>query len=210
MKKIIFVLTSAALLLVYQNCGQTGYGSDSHKEDYASLTTSDYKTSNPVALLSYEQVFKSMASVTGVPTTNGTVNNEFSRRQGLLASGYDLSGVTSPMLIGITNLGSTFCGQLINSEKAMAAASRKFFIEVDFTKGADMLSESIFMAAVQRMALAFWGRPANATELSYLAAARSDFLSDFTATEVKSTTASNNLTVFACTAMLASADSFTF
>ena len=211
-KHIIFA-SMVVLLAAYQNCGQAFMNKSSDTGDFASSglsVESEYKSSNPVALLSYEQVFKSMVSVTGVPANNGAINQEFDRRSSLFASSYDLKNVNPPMLMGIANLASVFCNQTLNTEVGAASTARKFFTDVDFNRNVASFTDPILVSSAEKMALSFWGRNLSADEISLLKNSKAEFLADYTATELNATASSRNLALYTCTAMLASNDSYTF
>lgn len=214
-RNIITLSCFLVILLGYQNCGQTLLTKDSGSQDLASSSVAmgfqeEYKISSPVALLSYEQVFKSMASVTGVPVTNQAVNSEFNQRSGLFAANYDVKNVNSPMLMGITNLASVFCNQVLTTEMAAADSGRKFYNGVNFNAGVASFSQSSFQNSLNKMALAFWGRNMTVAELSNMQSSRDEFLADYSAAELANANSTRNLTLFSCTAMLASTDSYTF
>lgn len=213
-KNLLYLSSFALILLGYQNCGQSLLTKDGGSQDSSSQASSGYqeefKISSPVALLSYEQVFKSMASVTGVPLNNGAVNNEFNQRSGLFAANFDVKNVNSPMLMGIANLASVFCNQMLNTEASAQDANRKFFNGVNFNAGVNSYSQSLYESSLNKMALSFWGRSPSSVELNNLNAGRTEFLADYTTAEINNSASTRNLALYACTAMLSSSDSYTF
>lgn len=213
MKNKYLLLSSALLILSYQNCGQTFFDTP-RSQDFSSVEgtsySEEYKLSNPVALLSSEQILKSMASVTGVPLSNGAVNNEYNQRSGLFAANYELKNVNSPMLMGIANLASVFCNQALTTEAALADGNRKFFNGVNFNVGASSYSDAAFQRSMSTLGLAFWGREITSKELGILTQGKADFLSEYTTAELANSASTRNLALYSCTAMLASPDSYTF
>ena len=90
---VVFLILGTSL--AFQNCSRTPFGlSGFGSADFDSLSsTEDSSTSNPVALLSAEQVFKSMSSVTGMQP-NARIISEYNMRQSVLASGFELGLAT--------------------------------------------------------------------------------------------------------------------
>lgn len=231
--KYVSSLFLILMIFAYQNCGQNM--ASNYQTDQTSLASSspvdssapsnnpsnsdqdpvgtykeESKAVNPVALLSFDQMLRSMSSLTGVPLNDGTVILANSRVSGLFAANYDITNMSPPMLMGITNLAGTFCQQAIVKERPLADSQRKLFVGVNFKSGPGMFTDAVFQATVEKMALSFWSRQPTAVELKLLATARSEILSGFTATELVASTTTVNLVMGLCTAMLASPDSYTF
>jgi hypothetical protein len=217
------VLLAMTPFLITQGCGQMAYGpGGANTSDSASLgvggggggggsapVQAPAPTANPVALLSSEQVLKGMASVTGVPV-NATIMTEYNTRSAVLATGNDLGMVNSPMLIGLTNLASQFCQQLVTNEAAMAAASRRFTASIDYTKGVSSVTDANYSAVTNAMAMAFWGRPASSDENTILLQAKADFISGLTGSALTAASGTSNLMLYTCTGMLASFEAYSF
>jgi hypothetical protein len=165
--------------------------------------------SNPVALLSSEQVLKSMSSVTDVPVSD-TIMKEYNSRSPVLGSSNDLSLVNSPMLIGMTNLASQFCSSLISTETAEAAASRKFTASIDYTKGLSSVTVAEYTQVLNNFAMSFWGRAPSADESAILMQGETDFLSGLSGSDLTKTSGTSNLILFTCTGMLSSFEAYSF
>jgi hypothetical protein len=221
-KKIFAFLLLLALspFLITQGCGQMAYGPNGFEGDSSSGSLSsaggggDYGpapniTANPVALLSAEQVLKSMSSVTATPIST-SIMNEYNNRQSVLGSDYDLNLVTSPMLIGLTNLASQVCKEAIARESAMSANQRRFMASVDFSKPASSVSNTIYDSVINNFAMSFWGRDLTADEETILLQGRSEFMSALSSNDAKSNNSTSNLMLFTCTGMLASFDAYSF
>lgn len=164
---------------------------------------------NEKALLSAEQILKSMSSVTDVPI-DGDITREYNRNQDVLAGSYNLDQVTPPMLIGFTNIAAEFCNKLVNREAAISNMDmRKQFKTINFTLRSDAIPATEFTAAINSLALSFWGREATTSELASFETARMSFLSGRDPARAATST-SASLMKFVCTGMLSSFDSYTF
>jgi len=213
------LLLALSPFLITQGCGQMAYGPsgfDSSASSSSSLSgggggdaPAPNITSNPVALLSSEQVLKSMASVTGTPV-DATIMTEYNLRQSVLGSGFDLSLVNSPMLIGLTNLASQFCNETVTREAALASTSRRYMASVDFTKPVSGVSDAVFASVVNNFAMALWGRAPTADESTTLLQGRADFVTALTGSNLTAVKSTNNLMLFTCTGMLSSFAAYSF
>ncbi len=207
-KILTFTLIALAMTLVYQNCSRLSSSQSSSQSSWVEESEVNV-TSVPYALLSSEQVLRSMASVTDTPV-NGTITNEYNRGQSVLAGGFDLKMVTSPMLMATTNLASTFCNETLNKEIARPVDQRKLFRNIDFTKSAFVLTDANYQSTLQFLSSAFWGRALSENELEILLSAKGEFMTPLTDAEQKQTASSKNLMLYTCTAMLSSFDSISF
>ncbi len=163
---------------------------------------------NEKALLSADQVLKSMTSVTGVPI-DGQITDEYNRQQDVLAGSFNLETVTPPMLMGITNLAAEFCNKLVAREAGIAdMATRKQFKTINFTVRPENLQAQDYTAAVNSLAMSFWGRETTTAELANFEEARTAFLAgrDMARPVTQNT---NSLMLLICTGMLSSFDSYT-
>lgn len=209
----VVVLLILGTSLTFQNCSRTLFGvSGFRSSEYSSLSSSEENViANPYALLSAEQVFKSMSSVTGVQLQpNGAIATEYNNRQSVFAGGFSLGLATSPMMIGITNLSGAFCNEMVNQEIAVPAAQRRFFASVDFAKASSQVSEATFLESLSKMSFAFWGRGLEEEEVQILGTGRSEFVTGLTDAEKAQSSSSKNLFIFTCSAMLSSFDSMSF
>lgn len=216
MKQIIFIFSFAFLVLAHQNCSQTPFGalglSSDDSGDFSSTGDTSGTNTAPYALLSAEQLFKSMESVTGVPANSGIIN-EYRARANLFASGNELNLITSPMQIGAANLASTFCNELISRESAIAianASQRKFFNQIDFSRPVREVKDEAFQESIVKMSQAFWGRSPSSLESDLLMRAKTEFLAELSTAELGQANFTRNLALFTCTGMLASFESMTF
>lgn len=209
--KILLALLGSSCLALTTGCGQTPFGAlgGFQSNDISSNDESANVTVVPYALLSAEQVYKSMSSLTGTESNPRTMA-EYNARQSVLSSNFDLKTITSPMLISITNLASVFCNETLAREVALQSGERKFFGNVDFSKGAKNIDPVTYTSAIGKLSNAFWGRSPSSDEAQVLNEGKEDFVSALTATDVASANSSRNLMLFACTGMLSSFDAYSF
>lgn len=205
----LWILVAVAALS-FQNCSQSPFGklgfevqdSNDNSESFDSVAD---KPTVPYALLSGEQMFKSMISVTGVsPTTQ--INDEYSGVAGVFATSNDIRQTTSAMMIGAANLASRFC-----SESAIQTSVKdNLFPGIDFGKSSMEITDQAFQDSVQRMGQAFWGRMPSSDEMAIIYDAKSEFLSEYSDSERQAVDSSSKLMLFTCTAMLVSFDAISF
>lgn len=211
-KKLVLIAgLTTALVMGFQNCARAPFGPTGGSADSSSLGgTIIEPMQNPYALLTGEQVLKSMTNVTnltaGGAAIPGAVTTEYNRRVGAFAIITDMKALSSPMMIGLTSLAGEICNQVIVKESA-AGATRFLFTGVDFTKPASNIASvpnATFDTVVRGLARNFWGRNETVEELGIIQASKGEFL----AANASATTAS--LMVYTCAAMLSSVDSFSY
>jgi len=162
---------------------------------------------SPYVLMTAKQTYKTFLNVTGQEgAQSNTQLNEFSARASSLSTNERLTNVNAPLQLAATSIAGEVCNGLLNKEVAAAAASRKFFSQVDFTKPVGQNSQSAFQSAVNVMAQSFWNRAPTADEAAQL----NQFYNDFSATAGTAAAGTRNLFLGTCTGMLASLESYTF
>ncbi|MGZ5279194.1 MAG: hypothetical protein ACXWC9_04585 [Pseudobdellovibrionaceae bacterium] len=214
-KAMISLATLIGFAMIFQNCGQTPLGVLGFNAEEQDSTIESEQNSESVsaqyALLSSDQVFKSMASVTGI-APNTTITNEYNQVSLILSSGYDLRSVNSPMMIGSANLASRFCNEMITQTDARD----RFYPGIDFAKGIETndgslnLTDEAYQTSIENMSQAFWGRSPSSEEFQAFAEAKDEFLADYTPAERRAVNSSTRLMLFTCTAMLVSFDAMSF
>jgi hypothetical protein len=203
-----FLLGLVSLTALNLGCGQGPLSNGNSATQMDLSSTEENILVNPYALLSGEQILRGMLSMTGTSMTN-TIRNEYNARSALLASGYDLKLVTSPMMIGITNLATQVCNETVNRERAMQSGQRKIFRDIDFTRGPAMVSAEAYQSSLKAMALNFWGREISEHEMQILNDGRVEFETAVPANLATNGAQTNNLMMFTCAGMLASFDAVT-
>jgi hypothetical protein len=210
MRRYVPIIFCTSLLLfgglIFQNCESGSFIAHHSEESFSSTLSQAW---NPYALLTGDQILRSMYSVTGLPTSKN-VANEYDQRQASFASNYELKGITPPMLIGMTDLASVFCTETLVSEVSIAFNQRKLFNSIDFTQPISAMSSDSYLTAVDRMAVQFWGHSPTASEQDILLEGRSDFITAMNATELADKANTQQLMKYTCSAMLASFDAISF
>jgi hypothetical protein len=207
------ILWSVVAVIGFQNCSQSPFGKMGFQiDDSVSLDSGGENiVSNPVALMTGDQLLKSMMSTTGVDP-NQTILNEFNRSSSSYAGGYDLKQKTSVMAMNATNLASFFCDESMNQ----ANSRDKFYQGIDLAtsiEGADgskRLSDEQYLQVVEKMGRSFWGRSPSSEETDIIHQAMNEFVSEFTPAERQANTSIRRLMLFTCTAMLVSFDAISF
>lgn len=164
------------------------------------------KTS-PYVLMTARQTYQTFLSVTGQSgAATAAQLTEFDARANSMATNERLSNVNAPLQMAATSLAGEVCNGLLTREAAAAAASRKFFAQVDFTRPAAQNSQAAFEASVAVMASSFWNRQPSADEKLALM----NFYTDFSASAGTAAAGTRNLYLAACTGMLAALDTYSF
>ena len=205
-----FMVSLATLMF---NCGGRQFKSaGNHETSSASITTPGAfdKPSSPYAQMTAEQQFNSMLNVTGQSAASGTLKAEYVLRQGSLADNDNLAGVTAPLLMASTSLAGEVCNGLLVKEKAMAAASRTFFQQIDFTKTIAANSGTAYSASAEALAQALYGRSLTTDELAILVAFYTEFNAGLTAAQAAQPAQTGVLYLSLCSGMLGSYDSMTY
>ena len=89
---------------------------------------------------------------------------------------------------------------------AAAPGTRSFFNQVDFTRAPANVADTARADVIRRLALAVWGRPETATELTQIQTALTATLALPPVTGTAAGVQTENAMLFVCTAMLASLD----
>lgn len=202
---LMLILTTACS----QNPLSSGMGFNVSEESSFDVDPSLNVTTVPYALLSSEQMLKSMASLTETPV-NGTIMNEYNNRQAVFAAGNDLRLVTSPMLIAVANLSSVFCDETLRREINQPAAERRIFTDINFTTNVRAITNQNFSVVTGKLSRAFWGRGPSSEEMQILVQGKDAFVAALTTQEANANASSRGLMLFTCTAMLSSLDSYQF
>jgi hypothetical protein len=169
-----------------------------------------------VALLSSEQILKTMIAVTGTensgdPTADDElINNTYAQRTGSLPSGQSLKLATAPMLIAVTNLASAVCQKAVDRDAAVGTAQageRLFFREMDFSKGLSSQPADSVSLAFERLARSAWRRDITNEEDAAAVQFAQEFSTGVSTTDSMQT---KYLAVSLCTAALSSIDALTY
>lgn len=212
--KLSAQLASLAVLVVfgYQNCAPGALDSRSMASS-ADSTTSFSECDNGVcevidqkvvAVSNSQNTLSSMLQQTGVTPSNAT-RTAFTAQAGKISETGSADTITAPMWVALTTVGSEVCNDLLTQEKALAAADRRFFNSVDFTKGFNMLTAEAKENSIRRLARAVWARNESGQERILIRAAVDEAFSGSTA--VADT---DKAAFFICTTMLSSMRAHTY
>ncbi len=205
-RNFILLIMALTLMNFFMNC--SGFeGSSSSSSDPASLISSKSELQH-YAIQSSEQLARSLSSVTNIDF-NSTIINEYNARKPLMSTDYTLGSVTAPMLISISNLSSQFCNELVKKEVALTANTRSYFLNTDFNKGLNDLTDQQFSLEIDMLSLKFWGRSVTDEERLILNETKREFVLAIPEASRNSNTQTRNLMLSTCTVMLSSFDFIT-
>ncbi len=157
------------------------------------------------SLQSGGQLAHSMASVTGVEITTGIVN-EYNARKALMSDNYAITSMNAPMLVAITNLASQYCGELVNKESKLTAPQRRFFNDIDFTKGTAAHNSEKILKVTDKMATLMLGRKLEGEERQIFIDSYADFTATLTGGAATSNASTRALLLYNCSSILSSFD----
>jgi hypothetical protein len=152
-------------------------------------------------VMNFRSVLSSYSTLTGVSPSSAALT--IYRAD---APTYSLDGaptsVTSPMMFSQAKLASEMCSTLVTKEKALAAASRMFFVSTDFTKVPSGQMSTWLTDAAERLSRRWCGHDVSSSLASSIS---SDIVSSLGATTQDTVDAS----VILCTGYLSSACTLT-
>jgi hypothetical protein len=170
----------------------------------------EFQNKTEYSLLAAQQLFSSMLKVTDQVTPSNAQLTVFNTTVRLLAASQDLDLVNGPMVISTSNLAGSVCDGLLTRESATAAANRKFFPSIDFTRGPASLTSDQFLDAADSMAVSFWGHSLSMQEAQALETFRIEFMGTLSQTETGQGQSTREMILGSCTAMLSSFDFITY
>lgn len=207
------VLAGMAMTAVsFQNCGQQGFLDQS---EMSSFNLGDdpkvaFEQRNDMKTLTSEQVFSSMAALTGVPEDNTTAQNDWrNNRTNTLADNFSVFAITAPLLLNTTNLAGIFCDEALKIETA-ANATRRLFAGINFAGQVSAFDGAVYSSYIENLSQLFWGRNLSGGEQTLLLQARADHVALIQTNQRTNVAETRKLALMVCTAMLSSNDSFTF
>lgn len=170
-----------------------------------------------VALMSAEQMLKTMISVTGTEglgeltsASDTDINRAYVERSGSLPSGQDPKSATGPTLIAATNVASTVCAKAVDRDRAVTEAekaNRLFFREFDFSRGLSGQASDAVEGGFKRLARNAWRRDPSQDELNSLVQFAQDFAVGANATDPAQT---RLLAISVCTVAVSTLDALTY
>lgn len=197
-------------------CGQIGVF-EAETESLSSLNVPNSIEGKPVPLSSHlqtgEQILKSMLTVTGLTITDpsdSSVMRQFQDSASIFSPGFSYANYTAPMGVAVASLATVVCSQVIAGELAQPrspAVAKDVFSSIRSTdRTLEAFSETEFIDHLNYMALKYYGRPLNSSELGKFLAARAEFESEVSAGDKRTIAKFRDFLLFNCTAMLSSFD----
>lgn len=175
MNKLIFIALTLTVFL-FNNCDQMPArpGSESSSSSLppghvsidggngAIVPLSETKTASVV---SANRTLDTIVSCLGTGTANQRAKDEFEKNKGSISVDGSANSLTQPMLTALAMVGGEVCSDLIGKERALAAAQRRIFPQVNFGAGPASVNRTIEADVIRRLARSCWGRNETETEL---------------------------------------------
>lgn len=214
-KRKVIAATSlpiSALILVmsFQNCSPGIVQSAKLDSIGSTLSGSIEEDTKPVTVAYSENTLVSMQQQTGIAMPSARTLAAANTAKAKITETGIVNTVNAPGLMAVTNVAGEICLDLVTEEKAKAAADRRFFNQVDFTAAPTAMTAAGKSDLVRRMARNFWGRNETVAEKTVLLTSIDAATADPARTGVDGPTDTEDVTLFTCTAMLASLDAITF
>ncbi len=201
--KVTFLASLTLSLILQTGCYKMGFKGGSDGADGAGAINGKLDRNivpgKTAQVLNFRAVGKSLSNLAGVPLStqaNTFLNNDITTYS--LSSASDT--ITGPMLFNLAKLSAEVCLSLVNKEKPLVAANRKFYNSIDFTKvPAAQVSGPALDDAVNRVSRMVCGHDASAAMVTSI---RSDLTAATTTNTVQDT---SNAALMICTAYMSSA-----
>lgn len=196
----------------FQNCGQQGF---LEQGDMSSFGLGEdpkvaFDQRNEMKTLTSEQVFSSMAALTGVPESNSVAYTDWKdNRTNTLADNFSVFAITAPLLLNTTNLAGIFCDEALKIETPVNA-TRRLFRGINFAGQVSGFDGATYSSFIENLSQIFWGRNLSGGEQTMLLQARADHVAAIANNQRTNVAETRKLALMVCTAMLSSSDSFTF
>ena len=156
------------------------------------------------AILASNHVVPSLQTLTGVPASAQTIS-VFAAKRDIFAYEGDYNSVNAPMMMSFALVSAEMCNDLVRAEKALPAASRKFFSDINYGAGPNAVNGTQVGAIIDRMGMSFWGRSPSVEEKADISSTVLGAYMGQTATAQ-----TDLMSVFLCTAMLSSFSTVSF
>lgn len=194
-------------MVAYQNCSPGNVETARLSSTAESSGSSGLKLEDdlkPMQTVTSESLEQSMMQLTGIQTpSNAAINALNSANSKLTASG-DADTINAAMMLAIANVSGEFCLQLVDQERGVAPAQRRFFSAVDFSRGPASVTPDQRTDVMKRLTRAFSAENINPAELAYSQMMLTDFESLPRNNGASDQTETQNLMIYACSAVLSS------
>lgn len=209
-KRISMVLAGMiGLSTLSFNCAPSLFQSASYSSGSRLGTFSTFgKVNTPVSLLTGEQIFQSMANVTGqsLAITNNQ-RNEYNSRFNSFSATDSMGNFNSPMLLAATSLAGEMCNGLVAKEKALAATARRYFQNINFNATPAVNTLDAYLSSIEVLAVSAWGRSLTSEERTAFTEYFAEFKSNIAQMNNQAT---DNLAITSCAVVLSSFDALIY
>lgn len=196
---LILSMLAVVAMMSFQNCGQAFRQMDLESE--LSLFNEDlFKVTLDESLLTANQVYASMAEVTGVAPDANTFNEWNGNARTGLSDNNKVVSITAPMMMTTANLASRFCMQALGT----AAPQQRIFAGVNFQAGVSAISDSGYQATLENMAQKLWGRSISQEEVEHFMIYKNEYMGTVPANQRNTPGYVGVFYLGVCTAMLGS------
>lgn len=151
--KVALTLAAAGLIM---SCSQAKVEMKSAaSKDDDSLSLQTLSTTTPTVVKSFEQIFQSMAAVTGVPVTNDTVLTTFKKLKPQLPVNNDLASFQGSHQMAVMQLAVEFCHRISVTSAYRLAIFPSFQFTVSPARA--FPNDSVKKAVITTYLDRFWG-----------------------------------------------------
>ncbi len=203
-------LSALVLLMGFQNCSPGVVQSAKLDSVGSTLSTNIDDDTKPITVAYSENTLVSMQQQTGIQTPSARTIAAANTAKAKITETGKVDSVNAPGLMAVTNVAGEICLDLVTEEKAKATADRRFFNQIDFAAAPTALTAANKADLVRRMARNFWGRNETVAEKTVLLTSIDAVTADPRRMGVTDGTDTEDVSIFACTAMLSSLDAITF
>lgn len=118
-----------------------------------------------VSTKNFREILQFLANATGVDPQLQNVQQVYLSVRTRLPLRGQVSELTSPAVLGATELAGVFCTQMLQNDLAQPAANRRAHQTIDFTQLPAALPDAALLSTVTSYAQLFWERAPTTAEL---------------------------------------------
>lgn len=145
-------------------CTKTTHKRNSSPEE-VTLGAIEAPNSGTAAIRDREGMLLALESATGLSSrTDSNLRGIYNTLFSSLPESPQVSGVNGAVLVAFETLAGEFCVSLMERERNLPNAQRKFFKDVNFNRGLAAFTETHFRQIVEASTRAFWQRSAHPSE----------------------------------------------
>ncbi|MES3037696.1 MAG: hypothetical protein V4736_07285 [Bdellovibrionota bacterium] len=128
-----------------------------------------------VRIVSSEEILNNLISVSGLGEPTERTRNDFKLWRTLFSESGEADSINAPMWTGIVNISGSVCADLVAAESIQASSNRRFFNQIDFTKGPDFMTDTAVEDVIRRLARSAWARNEKPEEIAIVKQALGSF-----------------------------------